>query len=1136
KDTNQSSPPPIAPPEAPQMVSSVKLPILKKSEYILWTMKMEQYLAHIDYALWKVILNGNGEVQMTKDEAGNEVEVPLVTAQQILARTRERKPKSTLLMAIPAEHLARFYRIKDAKTLWAAIKTRFGGNAESKKMQKNVRNLGNRGRDDGNAGYKGRDNGKRHAREEDEKELVAQDGLGTYDWSYQLEEEATEFALMAFTSNPSSSSSSNSEAQPCSKQCYQYGLELIEGQLRVHQQNEVIYEEKIGVLEYDVKDKSNLLKYTQKQLDEALREKEDLKAKQEKFETSSKNLTKLLNSQINAKVKTGLGYDSQFNEKEMLEVKEEEVTEIVFDNCSSDEENSLANDRVKKDRMAKKYVLPNNVGKGTGHKESRPVWNNVQRINHQNKFAQTTVFTRSRRIPVSAAKPKAAALTSAAKPVNTAGTKQSVNFSNSRIGSKAVSVVKGNEVTAVKASAGCVWRPRVNEIDQIYKDNMWISTHVDYVDPQGQLKHMTGNKAYLADYQEINDGGFVAFGLSRGKITGKGKIRTENSNYAGDNLDRKSTIEGYQFFGRRLISWQCKKQTIVATSTTEAEYVPAANCYGQILWIQNQMLDYGFNFMNTKIYIDNESTICIVKNPVYHSKSKHIEIRHHFIRDSYEKKLIQVLKKHTEKNVADLLTKILMLAEKTEGNAEFHQIVDFLRSSFIHHALIISPTIYAFNIKQFWNSANSQTINDEKKIHAIVDGKIVIFENLSLMGYEGALNKPSFQKSLFSPQWNQIPESSSSPQNTQSHRQTLKGTGFPHTRRSNFPDPSVDVKAVYKEGVTVWPEVSAARPEVITAEPKTPSTTTTLFDDEDVTIADTLVKMKSQKAKEKGVDFKEANDSARPIRFITTLQPLPTIDPKDKDLDEKVRTKRERQLEASKVALAKLYDEVQAQIDVDHELAARLTHEEQEMYIVEEMSKLFTHAQLKSRSFKEIQKLHTKEQKWVDAFVPIGSEEDKKRVRSRKKRAAGSSSKQKSPKKQKVNDQEFVDSDKELVKCLKVVLDDDKAINYETLDVKSIIVDCESQVLGTIDAVLDRQDVLDLHKIVMERLPANDLEEKRYPLTKEILEKMLSWRLEAETKSTLALDLIKFFKLQIRKKLSVWIHPLGDHEAYTKET
>ena len=130
-----------------------------------------------------------------------------------------------------------------------------------------------------------------------------------------------------------------------------------------------------------------------------------------------------------------------------------------------------------------------------------------------------------------------------------------------------------------------------------------------------------------------------------------------DSDYAGVNLDRKSTTGGCQFLGRRLISWQCKKQTVVATSSTEAEYVAAASCCGQVLWIQNQLLDYGYNFMNTNIYIDNQSTICIVKNPVFHQRTKHIEIRHHFIRDAYEKHLIQVQKVDTENNVADLLTK-----------------------------------------------------------------------------------------------------------------------------------------------------------------------------------------------------------------------------------------------------------------------------------------------------------------------------------------------------------------------------------------------------------------------------------------------------------------------------------------------
>ncbi|GKF07465.1 hypothetical protein Tco_0041689 [Tanacetum coccineum] len=72
-----------------------------------------------------------------------------------------------------------------------------------------------------------------------------------------------------------------------------------------------------------------------------------------------------------------------------------------------------------------------------------------------------------------------------------------------------------------------------------------------------------------------------------------------NSDYAGASLDRKSIIGGCQFLGSRLILWQCKKQTVVANSTTEAYYVAAASCYGQVLWIQNQILDYGYNFMNT---------------------------------------------------------------------------------------------------------------------------------------------------------------------------------------------------------------------------------------------------------------------------------------------------------------------------------------------------------------------------------------------------------------------------------------------------------------------------------------------------------------------------------------------------------
>ncbi|GJZ10031.1 putative ribonuclease H-like domain-containing protein [Tanacetum coccineum] len=180
-----------------------------------------------------------------------------------------------------------------------------------------------------------------------------------------------------------------------------------------------------------------------------------------------------------------------------------------------------------------------------------------------------------------------------------------------------------------------------------------------------------------------------------------------NSDYSGASLDRKSTTRSCQFLRSRLISWQCKKQTIVANSTTEAEYVAAANCCSQVLWIQNQMLDYGYNFMNTKIFIDNESTICIVKNLVFHSKTKHIEIRHHFIRDSYKKRLIQVIKIHTDHNVANLLTKALDCCwhdinaagrnasdARQKVNAAGPKIVNFLNASPIRD----SYTIVWYNV------------------------------------------------------------------------------------------------------------------------------------------------------------------------------------------------------------------------------------------------------------------------------------------------------------------------------------------------------------------------------------------------------------------------------------------------------
>ncbi|GJV66107.1 putative ribonuclease H-like domain-containing protein [Tanacetum coccineum] len=235
-----------------------------------------------------------------------------------------------------------------------------------------------------------------------------------------------------------------------------------------------------------------------------------------------------------------------------------------------------------------------------------------------------------------------------------------------------------------------------------------------------------------------------------------------NSDYAGASLDRKSTTRGCLFLGRRLISCQCKKQTVVANSTTEAKYVAASSCCGHVLWIQNQLLDYGYNFMNTKIFIDNKSTICIVKNPVFHSKTKYIEIRHHFIRDSYEKRLIQVIKIYTDPmlqiysqkafdiddwNGLEMLRMKLVLKlalkfvdshnmvaylEKSIENADFDEIVDFLNANPIRYALTVSPTIYVSYIEQFWSTAKIKIVNNERQIRAKVNGKTIVISESSV--------------------------------------------------------------------------------------------------------------------------------------------------------------------------------------------------------------------------------------------------------------------------------------------------------------------------------------------------------------------------------------------------------------------
>ncbi|GKD06657.1 hypothetical protein Tco_1181631, partial [Tanacetum coccineum] len=141
--SDDENPPPPPPPQtptqqAPHTLLTIKLLMLKKGEYDIWAMKMEHYLEHTDYPIWEVIQKRNGTVQVSTDTNGQIKVLPPKTAEEILAREKERKARTTLLMAIPEDHLAKFHKMTDAKEIWETIKSRFCGNDESNKMQKYI--------------------------------------------------------------------------------------------------------------------------------------------------------------------------------------------------------------------------------------------------------------------------------------------------------------------------------------------------------------------------------------------------------------------------------------------------------------------------------------------------------------------------------------------------------------------------------------------------------------------------------------------------------------------------------------------------------------------------------------------------------------------------------------------------------------------------------------------------------------------------------------------------------------------------------------------------------------------------------------------------------------------------------------
>lgn len=153
--------------------------------------------------------------------------------------------------------------------------------------------------------------------------------------------------------------------------------------------------------------------------------------------------------------------------------------------------------------------------------------------------------------------------------------------------------------------------------------------------------------------------GTTHLGLWYPKGTGIDTIVYADSDHAGDYVDRKSTSGICTFVGHCLTSWFSKKQTALAISTTEAEYVSAGKACQQALWMKQALVDDGILLNDITILCYNKGAIDLSKNPVQHARTKHIEIRNHFLRDNVKKGNISIEKVSSEDNIADILTKPL---------------------------------------------------------------------------------------------------------------------------------------------------------------------------------------------------------------------------------------------------------------------------------------------------------------------------------------------------------------------------------------------------------------------------------------------------------------------------------------------
>ncbi|GJV68300.1 ribonuclease H-like domain-containing protein [Tanacetum coccineum] len=1292
----------------PPTITAMKIPIIRKGEYDIWSMRMRQYICHTDHNLWDVIVNGDLEEEPAPTGETSAPPAPK-TAKQLAAKRNQERVKSILLLAIPDEYLLKFHNVADAKSLWEAIKSRFGGNEESKKMQKNVlkhqfenfstasnesldkaydrfqklisqlevhgapiskedinqkflrslppswnqialimrnkpdideididdlynnlrvyedemkrsssststsqnlaflssentsstnevstasgdfgvstaggisqideddlkeldlrwqvamltvrvrkfiqktgRNMDFKekrhvsldkskiecynchrkghfarecrsGRNQGKRSYG--DNGRSNAptNESSSQALVAQDGLGGYDWSNDfywisqlvLEPRGSDLGLL---SSQAASEGSRHFTNLTSKHMDWFTAGYGESNAPTNESSSQALVAQDGLVSYDWSNdfevepvnyalmaiSSSSSSSVLHDYEKVVKERDELKLKIEKWEESSKNLDELLNSQMSARDKTGLGYGTQLNEMSNNSETNSEISLSVFVSRTRNFLTPRADisfaGKTNEANTQKPKTIYESVNRDKVIIED---WNSddeddvseVQTVSPVKTNETQTVKTRVDKIgvltrtglitPVKQNEKRAVHTVSTARPVSTVRPRP-----------------KGNYLDHVSKDSGSF---------MLKKGNPEILLQDHAVVDSGCSSHMSAKSKILNNVRYIT-----------AKVAGKpvniseASIRSDLLFDDADGIDSLhnqaifDAIKGYQgdltilTFNKALFlpQWRFLFHTMnhcISSKSTSWDQIPTNIATSVICLATNQK----YNF--SKLIFDG--------------MMRHLDAKKKFV--MYPR---FISGKKNSGNVTPLFPSMLAQPTEDEGTvserpSETQPTPSHPHPSADQHKTQPDPSprpsptipIHDSILEGFGGNHGAAQIKDlksqikqlKKKAKPVITHHNAWMKSVSMkqrLTRKKSLKKKWMKKESVSKQERKLAKSEPTV-----HKDPAFDEVFDDVDVNDAMD-YMETDAYMQKGVstedqvstvkpdegTDKPKVSTDKPEVSTAKPKEVEVSTNKLDEgtakpkdgtsdestapttvfrDDETIAEFLVSMSQNKAKQKGVEIKDAEDSDRPratsTRSVLTLKPLPKIDPKDKgkkvleeeaesdaesegvdeaerkfdqlakdeeiarkvqeDWEAEEEMKKLAEEEATKAALIQDFDDIQARIEADRLLAARLQEEERETFTVEERAKFLydtiaaqrrflaqqraaairsrpptrtqlrnqmmtylkhvggkKHADLKNKNFEEIQVLYKKVKRSDKDFIAIGSAEDERQIK-----------------------------------------------------------------------------------------------------------------------------------------------------------